>query len=281
MIVFTRTRQATDELAERLQARGFAAAALNGDIQQASASAPSAPSDGKIDILVATDVAARGLDVERVSHVINYDVPTDSESYVHRIGRTGRAGRSGEAILFIAPRERGLLKIIERATRQPIELMALPTVKQVNDNRVARFKQAIRDVIAGEDLEVYQRVIDEFEKESETETAVAPRDNRRRPRAHVHHQPRRRTLPHPPARPPEPALDNRAVTRASRPAAPLHLQRHRARLDRRLRHRHREPEIEVLHLIRPAEAVIVLIAKLPGVRQKHRRIPRLPERRVV
>ncbi len=177
MIVFTRTRQATDELAERLQARGYAAAAINGDIQQAQRERTiAALRDGKIDILVATDVAARGLDVDRVSHVINYDVPTDSESYVHRIGRTGRAGRSGQAILFIAPRERNLLKIIERATRQPIELMALPTIKQVNDSRVARFKQAIRDVLASEDLDVYQRVIDEFEKESETETPIAPRD---------------------------------------------------------------------------------------------------------
>jgi ATP-dependent RNA helicase DeaD len=177
MIIFTRTRQATDELAERLQARGYAAAAINGDIQQAQRERTiGALRDGKIDILVATDVAARGLDVERVSHVINYDVPTDSESYVHRIGRTGRAGRSGEAILFIAPRERGLLKIIERATRQPIELMVLPTIKQVNDSRVARFKQAIRDVLASEELDVYQRVIDEFERESENETPVPARD---------------------------------------------------------------------------------------------------------
>ena len=140
MLVFVRTKQSTVDLAERLQARGFAAVALNGDIQQSMRERTVAQlKAGKIDILVATDVAARGLDVERITHVVNYDVPYDTESYVHRIGRTGRAGRSGEAILFIAPRERGLLKIIERATRQPIELMVLPTIKQVNDSRVARF----------------------------------------------------------------------------------------------------------------------------------------------
>ncbi len=125
MLVFARTKQSTDELAERLQARGFAAAAINGDIQQAMREKTIQQlKAGKIDILVATDVAARGLDVERISHVVNYDVPYDTESYVHRIGRTGRAGRSGEAILFIAPRERNLLRVIERATRQTIEPMS-------------------------------------------------------------------------------------------------------------------------------------------------------------
>src|SRR5690606_30827161 len=99
--------------------------------------------DGKIDILVATDVAARGLDVDRISHVINYDVPYDPESYTHRIGRTGRAGRSGEAILFISPRERNLLKLIERATRQPVAPLTLPSVQDVNNVRIARFKQQI------------------------------------------------------------------------------------------------------------------------------------------
>src|SRR5918993_772749 len=128
MIVFARTKQATDELAEKLQARGFAAAAINGDVQQAQRERTIQQlKDGKIDILVATDVAARGLDVDRISHVLNYDVPYDTESYVHRIGRTGRAGRSGEAILFIAPRERSMLRAIERATRQPITPMELPT----------------------------------------------------------------------------------------------------------------------------------------------------------
>ncbi|MGH8029469.1 MAG: DEAD/DEAH box helicase, partial [Arenimonas sp.] len=119
MIVFARTKQATDELAEKLQARGFSAAAINGDVVQAQRERTIQQlKDGKIDILVATDVAARGLDVDRISHVLNFDVPYDTESYVHRIGRTGRAGRSGEAILFVMPRERHMLKMIERATRQ-------------------------------------------------------------------------------------------------------------------------------------------------------------------
>ncbi|MDC0716502.1 DEAD/DEAH box helicase [Nannocystis bainbridge] len=166
MIVFARTKVATDDLAERLQARGFAAAAINGDIPQAQRERTIAMlRDGAIDILVATDVAARGLDVDRISHVMNYDVPTDPESYVHRIGRTGRAGRSGEAVLFIAPRERGLLRMIERATRQPITPMELPTIKMVNDVRLARFKQQIRDSIAAGGLEPFQNAIEELEKE--------------------------------------------------------------------------------------------------------------------
>src|SRR5690606_35519468 len=121
--------------------------------------------DGKIDILVATDVAARGLDVDRISHVLNYDVPYDTESYVHRIGRTGRAGRSGEAILFIAPRERNLLRAIERATRQPIEQMDLPTVENVNDARIGRFKQAITDTLAAGELALFQSLVEDYERE--------------------------------------------------------------------------------------------------------------------
>ncbi len=122
--------------------------------------------DGKLDILVATDVAARGLDVERISHVVNYDIPYDTESYVHRIGRTGRAGRSGEAILFIAPRERNMLRAIERATRQPIEPMELPTVEKINDVRIAKFKQQITDTLEAGGLELFQRLIEEFEQAS-------------------------------------------------------------------------------------------------------------------
>ena len=122
MIVFVRTKQATEEVAEKLRARGFSAAAINGDIPQAQRERTiAALKDGSIDILVATDVAARGLDVERISHVLNYDIPHDTESYVHRIGRTGRAGRSGTALLFVSPRERHLLKSIERATRQKLD----------------------------------------------------------------------------------------------------------------------------------------------------------------
>src|SRR5699024_10512692 len=131
MIVFARTKIATEELAEKLAARGLAAAAINGDIEQKQRERIIQQlKDGRIDVLVATDVAARGLDVERISHVLNYDIPYDTESYVHRIGRTGRAGRAGEAILFVSPRERGMLRAIERATRQPIEQMELPRVER-------------------------------------------------------------------------------------------------------------------------------------------------------
>src|ERR1700750_762337 len=130
MIVFVRTKQATEEVAEKLRARGFSAAAINGDIAQAQRERTiAALKDGSVDILVATDVAARGLDVERISHVLNYDIPHDTESYVHRIGRTGRAGRSGTALLFVAPRERHLLKAIEKATRQTLTEAKLPTVE--------------------------------------------------------------------------------------------------------------------------------------------------------
>ena len=149
MLVFTRTKQSTVELAEKLEARGFAAAPLNGDIPQSQRERTVARlKAGQIDILVATDVAARGLDVERISHVVNYDVPYDSESYVHRIGRTGRAGRKGEAILFIAPRERNMLRVIERATRQTIEPMNLPTVDAVNALRIAKFKLRVSETVA-------------------------------------------------------------------------------------------------------------------------------------
>ena len=166
MIIFSRTKMGTEELAERLNARGFSAAAINGDMQQAARERTIAQlKDGKIDILVATDVAARGLDVERISHVVNYDVPHDPESYTHRIGRTGRAGRSGEAILFITPRERPLLKAIERATRQPVSVMELPSLQAVNDVRVARFKDEITEVLAKGGLEHFQGLIEDYERE--------------------------------------------------------------------------------------------------------------------
>ena len=144
MIVFARTRSETEELAERLRARGLAAAAINGDIQQAQRERIVGDlKSGKIDVLVATDVAARGLDVERISHVVNYSIPTDPESYVHRIGRTGRAGRSGVAISFVTPRERRLLGLIERTTRQPLTQMQLPTAEDINSTRLSRFDDAI------------------------------------------------------------------------------------------------------------------------------------------
>jgi ATP-dependent RNA helicase DeaD len=171
MIVFARTKSATEELAEKLQARGLAAAAINGDIAQAQREKTIQQlKDGKLDILVATDVAARGLDVERISHVLNYDIPYDTESYVHRIGRTGRAGRSGEAILFVSPREKNMLRAIERATRQPIQEMQLPSVEAVNDVRVSRFLGRISDTLAanGADdgsLGFYRELIERFERE--------------------------------------------------------------------------------------------------------------------
>ncbi len=166
MIIFARTKLGTEELATKLQARGFAAVAINGDMaQQARERTIEQLKNGKIDILVATDVAARGLDVERISHVINYDVPSDPESYTHRIGRTGRAGRSGDAILFITPRERGLLKAIERATRQPVSPLSLPTVKAVNDVRIAKFKDQITETLAAGGLEQFRTLIEEYERD--------------------------------------------------------------------------------------------------------------------
>ncbi len=166
MIIFSRTKQGTEELAEKLDARGFSAAAINGDMnQQQRERTIQQLKEGKIDILVATDVAARGLDVERISHVINYDVPYDPESYTHRIGRTGRAGRSGEAILFITPREKNLLRLIERTTRQPVSPLTLPTVQNVNDARINRFRQQILDIIEQDELEQYKNVLEALETE--------------------------------------------------------------------------------------------------------------------
>lgn len=166
MLVFARTKQSTEELAERLGARGFAVEALNGDIAQAQRERTVARlKSGQIDIVVATDVAARGLDVERISHVINFDVPYDTESYVHRIGRTGRAGRSGEAILFIAPRERNMLRVIERATRQAIEPMQLPTIADVNQRRIMRFTQKITEALASGEVSEYRSVLEQYEQD--------------------------------------------------------------------------------------------------------------------
>jgi ATP-dependent RNA helicase DeaD len=167
MLVFVRTKQSTVDLAERLQARGFAAVALNGDIQQSMREKTIEQlKAGKFDILVATDVAARGLDVKRITHVVNFDVPYDTESYVHRIGRTGRAGRSGEAILFIAPRERNLLRLIERATRQTIAPLSLPTVDDVNTKRLAKFKARIGEALAAGPSDFYHKAVQEVALET-------------------------------------------------------------------------------------------------------------------
>lgn len=160
MIVFVRTKQATEEVAERLRARGFSATAINGDVAQVQRERTvNQLKAGKLDILVATDVAARGLDVERISHVVNFDIPTDTESYVHRIGRTGRAGRSGDAISFVTPRERHLLKHIEKATRQPLTQMQLPTVEDVNVKRLTSFDDAITKALETEQVEQYRDIV--------------------------------------------------------------------------------------------------------------------------
>ncbi|MCW2762790.1 MAG: box helicase [Marmoricola sp.] len=166
MIVFVRTKQATEGLAERLRARGFAAAAINGDVAQVQRERTiDQLRKGKLDILVATDVAARGLDVERISHVINHDIPTDTESYVHRIGRTGRAGRSGQAISFVTPRETYLLRSIEKANRTTLVQMSLPTVEDVNAFRVAKFTEAIGKALADPQLGVFRELVQSYEQE--------------------------------------------------------------------------------------------------------------------
>ncbi|CDO06577.1 ATP-dependent RNA helicase [Mycolicibacterium cosmeticum] len=172
MIVFVRTKQATEEVAERLKARGFAAAAINGDIAQAQRERTiTALKDGSIDILVATDVAARGLDVERISHVVNYDIPHDTESYVHRIGRTGRAGRSGHALLFVTPRERHLLKAIEKHTRSKVVEAELPSVDDVNEQRVSKFRDSITDALNGAGIDLFRRLIEDYARDHDVPMA--------------------------------------------------------------------------------------------------------------
>ena len=172
MIVFVRTKQATEEVAEKLRARGFAAAAINGDIAQAARERTIAQlKDGSIDILVATDVAARGLDVERISHVVNYDIPHDPESYVHRIGRTGRAGRSGTALLFVTPRERHLLNSIERVTRKKIVESQLPSVDDVNAQRVQKFRDAITEGLNAPGIDLFRKLIEGYERDHDVPMA--------------------------------------------------------------------------------------------------------------
>ena len=168
MIIFVRTKNSTVELADKLKARGYSAAALNGDIQQNQRERTiNDIKKNRLDIIVATDVAARGLDVERISHVVNYDVPHDTESYVHRIGRTGRAGRTGDAILFVAPREKRMLHAIEKATRQKIDMMELPTTEVINDKRIGKFKQRITDTLAGERNALFTQLIEQYKQEHE------------------------------------------------------------------------------------------------------------------
>ena len=168
MIIFVRTKTLTVELSEKLSARGFSADAINGDIQQSQRERIiNNYKKGKVDILIATDVAARGLDVPRISHVVNYDIPQDAESYVHRIGRTGRAGREGEAILFVSHRERRMLNTIERVTRQKIEPIELPSAKIINEKRIETFKKNITETINNKDLSVFEKLVSEFQQANE------------------------------------------------------------------------------------------------------------------
>jgi len=165
-IIFVRTKTATVELADKLNARGYAAAALNGDLnQQMRERVIEQLKSGALDIVIATDVAARGIDVPRVSHVVNYDIPYDTEAYVHRIGRTGRAGRNGNAILFVAPREIRMLRTIERATRQPIAPLTLPSRADVTNKRVADFKAKVAEVLNAEGLEFFANIVSQIAEE--------------------------------------------------------------------------------------------------------------------
>ncbi|GEA12450.1 DEAD/DEAH box helicase [Alteromonas sp. KUL49] len=173
VIIFVRTKTATVELADKLSARGYDVEPLNGDIPQAARERTvDKLKQGSIDILVATDVVARGLDVERVSHVINFDIPYDSESYVHRIGRTGRAGRSGDAILFISHREKRLLYSIEKTTKQPIEAMPIPSINELNETRLSRFKQSIEEATQHDSLESLMPIVDMIQEEIEASPEV-------------------------------------------------------------------------------------------------------------
>ena len=168
MIIFVRTKSATVEVAEKLEARGFSAAALNGDLSQALRERTvNRLKKGQVDIVVATDVAARGLDVERISHVVNYDIPYDNEAYVHRIGRTGRAGREGQAILFVAPKERRLLRSIEQSTRQAIAAMELPTGEQVSGQRVQQFQEKIIQSLEAKDLDKFKVLLEKLAEEND------------------------------------------------------------------------------------------------------------------
>ena len=165
-IIFVRTKTATVELADKLAARGYAAAALNGDLnQQMRERVIEQLKSGALDIVIATDVAARGIDVPRVSHVVNYDIPYDTEAYVHRIGRTGRAGRTGNAILFVAPREIRMLRTIERATRQPIAPLTLPSRADVTNKRVAGFKEKVAEVLNAEGLDFFANIVAQIAEE--------------------------------------------------------------------------------------------------------------------
>jgi ATP-dependent RNA helicase DeaD len=172
MIIFVRTKSSTVDIAERLEARGFSSAALNGDLSQALRERTiNRLKKGQIDVVVATDVAARGLDVERISHVINFDIPYDNESYVHRIGRTGRAGRDGKAILFITPKETRLLRSIEKSTRQTITPLTMPSNEQVSDQRIMQFTNQLVKILETPRLDKFRDLITKFAAENELDMA--------------------------------------------------------------------------------------------------------------
>lgn len=166
MLIFVRTKTATAELADKLTARGFSAAALNGDMnQQMRERVIEQLKNGRLDIVIATDVAARGIDVSRVSHVVNYDIPYDAEAYVHRIGRTGRAGRTGKAILFITAREKRMLRTIETVTGRRVTPMPVPSMKQVISQRIEHFKQQLTSIREEQDLSPYKTIIESWANE--------------------------------------------------------------------------------------------------------------------
>ena len=223
-LIFVRTKLATVDLAEKLEARGLEAAALNGDMTQGlREQVIERLKSGSLDIVVATDVAARGIDVPRVSHVINYDIPYDTEAYIHRIGRTGRAGRAGTAILFVAPREQRMLKVIEQATRQKIEPISLPTADEVAEKRVLQFQQQILETLGNENLDFFYDIIRRMEGEQNIATrqiaaALAFLATRERPL-----KPDLPDIPAPPPAPERPAHAPREMrgekpTRERRPA---------------------------------------------------------------
>lgn len=167
VIVFTRTKDTTVTVAEQLTRLGFSAIALNGDMPQKTRERTIENlKAGRLNILVATDVAARGLDVKRISHVFNFDFPEGSESYIHRVGRTGRAGRKGEAIIFLTRSQRGKLKLIERVTKQSIEVVAPPTTEAINEMRVKRFKQKITEITGEQDLTMFKKMLTDYAEET-------------------------------------------------------------------------------------------------------------------
>ena len=187
MIIFVRTKSSTVDIAERLEARGFSSSALNGDLSQALRERTiNRLKKGQIDIVVATDVAARGLDVERISHVINFDIPYDNESYVHRIGRTGRAGRDGKAILFITPKENRLLRSIEKSTRQSIKPLTMPSNEEVSGLRIQQFTDQLMKTMENPKLDKFRSLIEKLVTENELDitdvaTALAFENQKDRP----------------------------------------------------------------------------------------------------